>query len=305
MSTVTLVPERAGGDLSGADAARTVERADTRRLIVDAVKRLRGADGTSHARSLAWAISLIWFQALVGVVGFATALGREDVSQRVADALRSAMPDEAGTTLTSVLQQANSNGAAHRYGALIAALLGMLVTGTTAFGQVERAANRIYGVERDRPMTHKYGFAFLLTITAGLASLAAFVLLGAGRAVGTGIEASGWRTAWNIARWPLGLALLAAAITAVFRWSPNRHQPSLSWMAWGASVSVVLWLLVTIGFSIFLANSDQFGEAYGPVAGVVALLLWSYLSSLAVLYGLALAAQMEAVRRGVARPTRP
>lgn len=305
MSTVTVVPQRADGDLSGTDAARTVERADTKRLIVDAVKRLRGADGTSHARSLAWAVSLIWFQALVGIVGFATALGREDVSTRVSEALRHAMPDEAGTTLTSVLDQANNNGAAHRYGALIAAVLGMLVTGTTAFGQIERAANRIYGVERDRPTARKYAFAFGLTITAGLASLAAFVLLGAGRAVQSGIERSAWRTAWSVARWPLGLILLAAAITAVFRWSPNRHQPALTWMAWGAVVSVALWAVVTIGFSIFLSNSDQFGQAYGPVAGVVALLLWSYLSSLAILYGLSLAAQMEAVRRGVSQPTQP
>jgi uncharacterized BrkB/YihY/UPF0761 family membrane protein len=88
----------------------------------------------------------------------------------------------------------------------------------------------------------------------------------------------------------------------IFRCSPRRHQPAMSWLAFGATVSAVGWLLVTAGLGEFFSLSKSFGQTYGPLGGLVALLLWSLLSSIAVLYGGAVAAQLEAVRAGVRAP---
>ena len=95
---------------------------------------------------------------------------------------------------------------------------------------------------------------------------------------------------------------MMAAIALLFRWSPRRHQPGWSWLAFGATVSVLLWTLVTLGLGLFFRVSTSFGDTYGPLAGIVALLLWALLSSVAVLFGAAVAAQLEAVRAGAPEP---
>jgi uncharacterized BrkB/YihY/UPF0761 family membrane protein len=103
-------------------------------------------------------------------------------------------------------------------------------------------------------------------------------------------------------RWPLGLAVLTLGVTLLLRVSPRRNQPHPSWLVFGAIVTVVLWALCTIGLGAFFSWSSSFGETYGPLAGVLALLVWAFLSAIAILLGAAVAAQLEAIRRGVDEP---
>src|SRR5665647_1386319 len=112
---------------------------------------------------------------------------------------------------------------------------GALVTGTTMMGQIERAMNRLYGIESDRGAASKYAHAFLLTLTAGTLA-----------AVASALGSSSTRTIWSVARWPLGILLLIAAIALIMRWAPHRHQPKWSWMSFGAAAAVALLALVTV-----------------------------------------------------------
>jgi uncharacterized BrkB/YihY/UPF0761 family membrane protein len=108
--------------------------------------------------------------------------------------------------------------------------------------------------------------------------------------------AGGLHTLWSIVRWPIGIALLIAAIALMFRWAPRRHQPAWSWMSFGAMVAVGLLALVTVVLNLFFRFSSTFGSTYGPLAGIMALAFWAYATSVALLVGAALAAQLEAVR---------
>jgi uncharacterized BrkB/YihY/UPF0761 family membrane protein len=101
---------------------------------------------------------------------------------------------------------------------------------------------------------------------------------------------------------PLALLLMTAAVALLFKWAPRRRQPAWSWLAFGATVSVGLWALATIMLSLFFRTSTAFGETYGPLAGIAALMLWSLLSGVALLFGAALGAQLEAVRARAAAP---
>ena len=74
-------------------------------------------------------------------------------------------------------------------------------------------------------------------------------------------------------------------------------------MGIGAGVSLVLWILFTYALSLYVAHSGSFGSTYGPLTGVMALLLWAYLTSIALFLGIAFCAQLEAVRAGVREPT--
>ena len=207
--------------------------------------------------------------------------------------------------MTDAVEQAHEAGAQHRSLALTLGLIGAIITGTTLLGQIERAMNRMYGIERDRPTLRKYGRAFVLTISAGFLAVAAFLAMTLGKGLGSLFESPGARDVWNVVRWPLAFAMLTGATACIFRWSPRRRQPGWSWLAIGALLSVVLVLTVTLALNGIFQLSSTFGQTYGPLAGFVALLLWTLLTSIALLYGVALAAQLEAVRAGVPAPRRP
>jgi YihY family inner membrane protein len=300
VSTAAPVPETYG--LSGDDARETLMHVGRRRLLADAFMRLRAADGFSHARSLGLLTSLVLIQAVIAFVGLASLVEGGSVSRAVVRMIEAGVPGPAGQTLTRAVRQARDVGQGGEVIAVVVGLVGAIVTGTTAFGQVERTLNRLYGIERDRPTAVKYARAFLLTLTAGTLGTAAMIVLTFGREIGDSFSDGWFADVWRVVRWPLALALVMAATALLFRWSPRRRQPAWSWLAFGATVSVALWFVVTAGLALFFEWSSSFGDAYGPLAGFVALLFWSLLSAIALFYGAAVAAQLEAVRAHRSKP---
>ena len=298
MSTATAVPTTR--DRVGDTARETLRVAGPRRLVADALVRFRAADGFSHARALAFAFALTLLPAVITIVGLATALDQATFRQVVRDVLVDLAPAAAGDVITEALQQGRAG--AHRANGGVALALGggaTLVAGTTAFGQLERGANRIYGVQHDRPTLRKYALAAALLVTAGLATVAAAVLLIAGTTLG---EAAGWGDAFKVLRWPVIIGLVTGTLALLFKVAPRRRQPEAAWLVIGAMFSAVLWLALTGTLAFIMGATERFGATYGPVAGTIAVLLWTLFSALAVLFGLALAAQLEAVRAGVGAP---
>lgn len=300
MSTATVVPET--WELSGDDAWRTLRLTGRGQLLRDAFLRMRVSDGFSHARSLAFMTSLVLVQGTIVLVGVATALGDTNVSHGIVSAIHTAAPGPAGRVLTAAVRQAHGAGSAKHYVPLALGSIGALVAATTAMGQLERGLNRLYGVEQDRPMQRKYGLAFLLAASAGVLLSMAFIAVGFGSAVGDSVHNQALDDAWMVLRWPFALLLMIAAMALLFQRCPRRHQPEWSWLAFGSAVSVLLWFVITLVMGLVLHSSRSFGDTYGPLAGLVALQLWTLLSSIAVLYGGAVAAQLEAVRAGQYAP---
>jgi len=301
MSTATRVPET--WELTGDDARQTLLETGRMRLTVDALMRLRYADGFSHVRALAFAMTLVFVQGLIALVGFAAAFGNLELSRVIVETIQNAMPGLAGELLTNAVRQANEVGTSHRYLPLVLGLLGTIVTASTALGQVERGVNRIYGVERDRPALAKYGRAFLLAASVGFLFAVAFVLLAFGRDIGN--QDGVVHDVWIVVRWPVGLAVATFALAGLLQYAPRRRQPNLSWLAFGAAVGVVCWTASTLVFGVLFDASSSFGKTYGPLAGIVALQLWSFFAALSILYGASIAAQLEAMRAGRSRPAEP
>ncbi len=298
MSTATKVPET--WELTGDDARKTLLDTGRLQLLKDAFVRLRAADGFSHSRSLAFVTSLVLVQGLIALVGFAAAFGDLRMSREIVAAIESAVPGPAGQLLTDAVRQAREVGTDHRYLPLVLGLIGTLVTGTTAMGQIERGFNRIYGIERDRPTVEKYGRAFVLAVAAGGGLALAFLVFAFGRQSET---AEGFlRTTWPYLRWPLGLTVATLALAAMLRWSPRRRQPAWSWLTFGAALCVAGWVLVTVLLGAALSVSSSFGDTYGSLAGIVALQFWTLLSAIAIFFGAAVTAQLEAVRAGAPQP---
>ena len=213
----------------------------------------------------------------------------------------------ARTSLAVAPGEQGQQRAAHGTVALWAGVAVALVALTMAMGQVERGANRIYGIQRDRPTLRKYARAAAMAVSAGILSLVGFlVVVGggqAGRVFGQRYDWSGLtRDLWTVARFPVGILLALAAITLLIERSPRRRQPGWSWIAIGAGVAVTLWVVFTYLLSLYVQSSASFGSPYGPLTGVIALLLWANLTSVALFLGIAFCAQLEAVRAGVTQP---
>ncbi|MBD3147292.1 YihY/virulence factor BrkB family protein [Microbispora bryophytorum] len=314
MGTATPVPETrsmSGDELSADDAYAAIRRYGGWHLIRDAYVRFRYGDGTSNARSLAFQTCLAIIPGAIALVGLSSVVHQERFGRLLELTLRQLTPGAGSQVIQETLDQSHhASGAGGGKLALWLGLLTALVSLTTAMGQFERGANRIYGIERDRPFLAKYGRALLMAVTAGLLMSVGFVILVGGAAVGeAAAHAYDWsettQRLWGWLRWPIGFLLAVLSISVLFRSSPRREQPGHSWLAVGATVAVLLWTLFTWLLALYTASSGTFGATYGPLTAVMALLLWSFLSSMALFLGLSFSAQLESCRAGRGEPAQP
>ncbi len=299
MTTAAGVPETRG-ELEGDEAFETLRSTGRVALLRDAVVRFRAADGFSHSRALAFQLTLTLLPALIALVGLTASLDEGATRRTLQDAIDALAPGAVGDILRTALREgADGSGAT----ALVFGLIAAVFAGTTAMAQLERGANRLYGVERDRPFLRRYGTAFVLALIAGTLVSIAVGLLVAGKAFVDGLGPSDTaEDLLELALWPVGLAAVITAIGLLFEVVPNRRQPEASWLALGGGVAAVLFLLVLALLDEWLDAAGNFGDTYGSLAGTVGLLLWTFGASASLLLGLAVCAQLEAVRAGAPLP---
>lgn len=296
MSTANAVPET--HQLTGQRALDTLRAASPWRLMSDSLQRLRHADGFSHSRAMAFQLVMAIIPGTIVLVALASQLRWESLSNAIIRSVESLAPGPTADVFQEAFDQ--GQGARSGWSALTVGGTALLVAGTTAFGQIERTANRIYGIESDRPSTQKYSLAATMMLTAGTLSAMYFLVVGLGAAWFD--NGSAWGQVWSVGRWFLGLCFLAGSIAIVFKVTPRRRQPHMAWLAVGGLIAVVGCVLVSLLVSLYLSASKGFGETYGPLAGFMGVLLWAYASCVAFFFGLAFAAQLEAVRAGVPMP---
>ncbi|MBB6626997.1 YihY/virulence factor BrkB family protein [Nocardioides sp. KIGAM211] len=310
MTTARTVPvtiEMDGDELDAEDAWRLTRKFGPRRILVESFVRFRYGDGFTNSRALALQASLAVVPFMLALTGLADGIDEARPARVVARTIQTVSPGHGtGDALANAVSGPSSSEQAGEL-ALVLGLLFALVSMTTAMAQVERGANRIYGIRRDRPALAKYGRAAVLTAVLAVPVGIGFLLLVAGGAFADAMRIDyGWSDdvvlAFRVARWPVGTALLVFAIAVLLDHSPRRRQPALSWLALGAGVSVLLTMLATGGLAAYVHVSSSFGSTYGPLAGIVALLLWSLLSAIALFYGIAVCAQLEALRAGDTDP---
>ena len=141
----------------------------------------------------------------------------------------------------------------------------------SAFG---RGMNRIYEIDEGRPVWKLRPAMLLVTlVTVVLTALVALglVLTGpAAQAVGDAIGlGSTVVTIWNIAKWPVLLAVVILIVALLYYATPNVKQPNFRWISIGALVAIVIWLLASAAFGLYVANFSSYNKTYGSLAGVI------------------------------------
>jgi len=296
-----------GDELDAEDAWHAVRRHGLRRLLVDSFVRFRYGDGFTNSRALALQIALGTVPFMLAMTGLAADLDADREAEVVARTIGALTPGSGRQDLLSTAMDPGQT--AERAGeiALVLGLVFAVVSMVTAVAQIERGSNRIYGISRDRPALVKYGRAAVLTVVLAAPIGAGFVLLVAGGPFGDAMQqVYGWSDGtdrvWDVGRWPLGLAVTTFTVAVLLDHVPRRRQPGLSWLALGAGVAVVLTMTASALLGLYVKYSETFGGVYGPLAGIMALLLWCYLSSAALFLGTAMAAQLEAMHARVLDP---
>ena len=165
-------------------------------------------------------------------------------------------------------------------------------------GAFMRASNVIYEVEEGRSFIKLRPLQMLVTliIVVLLAmSVVAVVLTGPiaskiGNAIGVGSSAV---TAWDIAKWPVLLAMLTFIVTLLYFSAPNARLRGLRSIAPGAALAIVIWLIASAGFAFYVANFGSYNKTYGTFGAIISFLVWIWISNIAILLGAEINAERE------------
>jgi len=180
---------------------------------------------------------------------------------------------------------------------VIVALYGM----TGALEAARRALNAIFDIESGRGFVRRKAIdiaSCVLLMGLVLASLV-MVFVGGRLAddlfgfVGLGSTAA---EIWSIVRWPGAVAVAMLAFAYVYYVTPDVQQRAFRWVTPGAVVGVLLWLLVSLGFSTYVSRVADVGALYGAFTGAIVLLGWLWLTNVALLFGAELNAEIERER---------
>lgn len=265
-----------------------------RDLLVKTYQEVLDDDVLGLAAQLAYYFFLALFPALLFGLALASFFPLRALTDDIGGVLGPVVSPE---MLQLIQDQMRRLADAESGGLLTFGALAALWSSSAALISIVGALNRAYDIEESRPWWKVRLVAIGLTLGLALFILTAFTLVLAGPGLATylgdtlGMGAA-LKWTWLILQWPVALFLVATAIGLVFYFGPDADQ-DWAWITPGALVATVLWLLVSLATKVYVANFSDYNAAYGSVGGVMVLLLWLYVSGIAILVGAELNAEIE------------
>jgi membrane protein len=236
--------------------------------------------------------ALIVLVSIVGLVG-----DPQSTTNTLTDIVTKVGPDSAATTFEGPIRQVTESRATAGF-ALIASTLVALWSASGYLGAFIRASNVIYETREGRPFWKLRPLQLLLTFVVLL--LLAVMALGVvltGPIVSDVAEPIGVSdtavSIWNYAKWLLIALLFVLMIGLIYYASPNVKQRGFSWITPGGLVALVVWLVASAGFGLYVSKFGSYNKVYGSLAGVVVILIWMWITNLAILFGHELNAERE------------
>ena len=256
---------------------------------------------TDLAAALTYYAVLAMFPAAIALLSLVGLVGQQ---QQTVDTLLQILRDVGASSAADTLEPKLTELAGSQ-GAGLALVIGLATALWSASGYVGafgRGMNRIYEIDEGRPIWKLRPTMLLVTLVTVL--LAAVVAVGlvltgpAAEAVGSavGLESTAV-TVWSIAKWPVLLAVVVLIVALLYYATPNVKQPKFRWISVGAIVAIVVWVIASAAFGFYVANFSSYDKTYGSLAGVIAFLLWLWITNLALLFGAELDAELERGRQ--------
>jgi membrane protein len=246
------------------------------------------------AAQLAYYFFLALFPALLFLVAILSFIPIENLLDTITATLARVAPSE---VLTIVQDQILKIARDEAGGLLTLGMLGTIWSTSSGMTAIIDTLNQAYDIQESRPWWKVRLIAVGLTIALAIFIVFSTVLVVAGPELADQIAgrfnlSGAFAWTWKILQWPLVFGLVSLGIAFIYYFAPDAEQDWI-WITPGSIFATVLWVLISLGFRFYVTNFGSYTETYGAIAGVIVVLLWFYLSGLAVLVGAELNAEIE------------
>ena len=270
-------------------------------MLVRTVKEFQDDNLTDWAAALTYYAVLSLFPGLIVFVALLGVLGQfPDTFNALLEIARQVAPSSAVDAIAgpieSVIKDKQAAGALLGVG-----LLSAIWAASGYIGAFMRATNVIYEVKEGRPFWKLRPLQILVTIVMVL--LIAAVAIGivitgplaeaVGNVIGLGDLAV---TVWDYAKWPVMLIVVMGMFAALYWVAPNVKQPHFRWVSPGGILAVLLWILASLAFGLYVANFGSYNKTYGSLGGAITFLVWLWVTNIALLLGAEFDAELERAR---------
>src|SRR3954454_5206081 len=267
---------------------------------------------TDWAAALTYYGLLALFPALIALVSIVGLFADpQTTAQKITEIVTQLGPSSGAQTFAGPIRSITSNQSAAGI-LFVVGLVGALWSASGYVGAFIRASNVIYETPEGRPIWKLRPLQMLVTLVIVLlVAILALSLVLTGPVVdavagplGIGSTAT---TIWDIAKWPVLLAVVILMFAVLYHFAPNVKMPSFKWVSLGAVVAIVLWIIASALFGFYVANFGSYDKTYGTLGGVVALLVWFWITNCVLLLGMELNAERERsdeLKAGVPRADR-
>jgi membrane protein len=277
-TTEATIPVQTGGG-PGADSPLELDAPDWKQTIKRTLKEIKADRVTLIAAGMAYYFFLAIFPAVIAAIGIMDLAGISTTA--LVEWIRTTLPGGAGQVLIDAVQGRDPSHSA----SLIAALTGIalaLWSASSGFVALQAGLNVAYDVPDDRKFIGKRAVALGLIV--------ATALLGG---VPSPFFSFGERTIYTVIGWILTIVAVMVLFAIYYTLGPKRDTPRWVWVSPGGIVGAIIWIVASISFGVYVTQFSSYGKTYGSLAGVIVLILWLYLTSISILVGGELNAELE------------
>jgi membrane protein len=245
---------------------------------------------TVLAGNVAFRLMFAFFPALISVLWLLEVLHGQRLVGPLLDVVGTIIPDAANSPIKEQVQQAPRDQASGAFtpgvGLSLIVAIGAIAV---AFRATMHALNVIYGVEDRRSQLRRMLLSLFVSFATVTLFVVALVLIVSGSTIteslagSSGVDVS-FRIAWGFSAWVVVLASVLSAFALTYYFAPDVEQ-RFRWITTGSFAAVALWLLFTIGFSLYINLFATPNQTYGALAGVAIFMLYLYSSAFIVLLG--------------------
>jgi membrane protein len=249
---------------------------------------------TDWAAALTYYAILSIFPGLIVMLAAFSLIGDEDTAKRAVDEIA---PGNVGESVQGFLTELQAGQ--HSAGLLaIVGLLGALWSASGYVSAFMRASNAIYDVPEGRPIWKTIPVRLGVTIATGiLLVISAMIVVFTG---GIAERVGGWLgvgsqavLVWDIVKWPVLVVLISLMLAILYWAAPNARHGGFRWVSPGGVLAVLVWIVASAAFALYVANFASYNKTYGTLGGVIAFLVWLWISNIAVLLGAEFDAELE------------
>ncbi|MFK4099658.1 YihY/virulence factor BrkB family protein [Streptomyces sp. NPDC019531] len=268
-------------------------------VLKGTLKEFKKDELTDRAAALTYYGILALFPALLALISLLGVVG-QSTSQQVLDNIQKLAPGAAQDVLRNAVQQMQGNAGIGS----VMAIVGLVLAVWSASGYVAafiRAANAVYGIPEGRPVWKvlpvRVGVTAVLMVLAVISAVIVVFTGGLARQIGTALGVGDTAlTVWSIAKWPVLVVLVTVMIAILYWATPNARVRGFRWITPGSFLALLIWMIASAGFAVYLANFASYNKTYGTFAGVIIFLVWLWITNLAILLGLEFDAELARQR---------